>query len=178
MLGNSLIRHGKWDSLLSRKDVINRGISGDRLKCICERLSYLDGYNPKICFIEGGINDLPGSNPDSLFEDYKQIVSYFKKRKIIPIINLVLFINPRAGLKWDIRKNYISINKQVAYLDERLIVYSSSEHITYIDLNKKLCHDNVLMDKYTTDGVHLTSEGYRIWSDEIKNILKKYNIRR
>src|SRR5689334_23369715 len=72
MLGNSLIWQMNWDSLLNRKDIINRGIAGDNLQCICERLVYLKNTTAKIVFIEGGINDIPGKNADTLFSYYKQ----------------------------------------------------------------------------------------------------------
>ena len=81
MLGNSLIRRCNWDRLLGRKNVINRGISGDHLPCICERLKYLKDSPAKIIFIEGGINDLPAGNTDTLFEYYAKIVNFWKEKK-------------------------------------------------------------------------------------------------
>ena len=48
MLGNSIIRAGNWTHLLNRADVINRGIAGDNLPCMCDRLKYLKGKNAKI----------------------------------------------------------------------------------------------------------------------------------
>lgn len=81
MLGNSLVRHGNWDSLLARNDVINRGISGDHLPCIYERLKFLKNSSAKIIFIEGGINDLPVGNTDTLFYYYSQIVKFWIKEK-------------------------------------------------------------------------------------------------
>lgn len=97
MLGNSLIRHGNWDSLLRREDVINRGISGDRLECICERLKYLKNNKAKICFIEGGINDIPWQNSDSLLHYFETIANFWISEGNIPVFNLVLYISPKAG---------------------------------------------------------------------------------
>jgi hypothetical protein len=89
MLGNSLIREGHWDSLLNRKDVINRGVGGDKLYCICDRLQYLKNSSAKICFIEGGINDLLSlEKPELLFNYYKQIALFWKNENKIPVINL------------------------------------------------------------------------------------------
>ena len=52
MLGNSIIRHANWVDLLVRKDVINRGISGDNLSGMCDRLKYLKDKNAKIFSFE------------------------------------------------------------------------------------------------------------------------------
>lgn len=175
MLGNSLVRHQNWDSLLSRTDIINRGISGDNLSCICKRLHYLDSIKAKICFIEGGINDLPGQNIDSLVGSYKEIVYYFKNRNIIPVIDLVLYINEKAGETWDRRKDYVLINKDIDQLNDSIIKFARAENIYCIDLNKKLS-DTKLKNQYTTDGVHLTPSAYNIWAAEIKEVLKKHGI--
>jgi lysophospholipase L1-like esterase len=34
--------------------------------------------------------------------------------------------------------------------------------------------DNMLNDAVTSDGVHLTAEGYSIWAKEVEKVLKKY----
>ena len=178
MLGNSLVRHAKWDSLLNRKDVINRGISGDNLRCMCERLSYLKNSSAKICFIEGGINDLPGKTADTLFKYYQQIVLFWLGEKKIPVINLVLYISPKAGDKWEHRKDYKGINTTIRELNSKLKNFAIENKIDYIDLNRTLSDEVnlTLRDSFTTDGVHLTPAAYKIWSDEISAVLKRKGI--
>lgn len=177
MLGNSIVRHGDWTDLLNRQDVINRGISGDNLACICQRLPYLKGKKAKIWFIEGGINDLPGKSPLSLFENYKSIVEFVKSENSIPVIDLVLYISPKAGITFPSRKDYEGINTSVTELNNLLIEYAEDNHIDYIDLNKIVSDKNdVLKDEYTIDGVHLTPSGYKEWSQLINEILIKYKI--
>jgi lysophospholipase L1-like esterase len=173
MIGNSLIRRAKWDSLLHRKDVINRGISGDGLACICNRLKYLQNTGAKICFIEGGINDLMISDDtETLFNYYKQIVSFWRAEGKIPVINLIIYINSKASTR------YTSVNKSIYNLNNRLRNFAIKEKIDYIDLNKKISNENekILKDEYTKDGVHLTDVAYSIWSEEIQYILKKNRI--
>ena len=178
MLGNSLVRHAKWDSLLDRNDVINRGISGDNLRCVCERLSYLKNSTAKIVFVEGGINDIPGNSADTLFNYYKQIISFWQTEKKIPVINLVLYISPKAGEKFPLRTDYKSINTTVKNLNNKLRSFAIKNKIDFIDLNLLLSDEQAfqLKDQYTTDGVHLTSEAYKIWTEQIKAILDNYKI--
>jgi len=176
MIGNSIIRHGKWTDLLERKDVINRGISGDNLPCICERLEYLKGKNAKIWFIEGGINDLPGKAPSELFNYYKEIVEFVISENAIPVINLVFYLSPKAGEKFPSRADYKGINKSILELNNLLIEYSKQNKIDYIDLNRLISEDNVLKPEFTSDGVHLTIEAYKLWCIEINRLLSKYKI--
>jgi len=169
MLGNSFIRQGNWDSLLNRKDVINRGISGDHLRCICERLSYLKNSSAKIVFVEGGINDIPGNNVDTLFKYYREIISFWRAEKKIPVINLVLYISPKAGEKFPTMADYKSINTTVKDLNNKLRAFATENKIDIIDLNPVLSNGQTLQLKetYTTDGVHLTSDAYKIWAEQV-----------
>lgn len=176
MLGNSLIRHQDWDSLLQRNDIVNRGISGDNLECMCRRLHYLDSTKAKICFIEGGINDLPGAGIDSLVNSYKEMVYYFKKRNIIPVIDLLVYINEKAGEKFERRKDYRFINRKIDTLNQKLTRFAQQENVYLIDLNKKLSDSSGLKTEFTSDGIHLTPAAYNLWATEIKEALKKYGI--
>ena len=178
MLGNSFIRAVSWDSLLNRTDVVNRGISGERLKCICERTVYLKNSPAKICFIEGGINDLPSRSGNDVFNDYINLVDSIKAQHKIPVINMVLYLSPLAGNKYPLRKDYKTINKTIQNINVKLKAYAVENNMDYIDLNKDLCdeHNPVLYDKYTLDGVHPNQAAYRIWARHIEDILKKHNI--
>lgn len=178
MLGNSLIRNGNWDSLLNRKDVINRGISGDNLKCICERLAYLKNSTAKIIFIEHGINDIPENNINTLFNYYRQIVDYWHKENKIPVINLLFYISPKAGEAYPSRTDYASINKTIKGLNDKLRHYAIDTKTDFIDLNPQISNEATLELKarYTTNGVHLTNEAYKIWAAEINKILARHGI--
>ncbi len=177
MLGNSIISHGDWPTLLNRKDIINRGISGDNLSCMCQRLKYLHDAHAKIWFIEGGTNDLPRRKVADMFANYKTIVEYVKAEHSIPVINLIIYISPIVGIKFPTRADYKKINGQIKELNTQLILYAKANHIDYIDLNKVVADENdILKDEYTIDGVHLNEKGYKEWSALINKILVKNNI--
>jgi len=177
MFGNSIVRHGKWTELLNRNDVINRGIAGDNLPCMCERLTYLKGKNADIWFIEGGINDLPMNTPQSILERYIEIVEFVKSENAIPVINLVFYLSPKVGEKFSWRSDYKSINNLVAELNVMLVDYATKNNIEYIDLNSIIAdNDNVLKDEFTTDGIHLNENGYKEWTKLISKVLIKNKI--
>jgi lysophospholipase L1-like esterase len=176
MLGNSLVEMADWPTLLGRSDVINRGIAGDKLECICKRLQYLKNIPAKICFIEGGINDLPATSIDILYNQYIQIVDSIKAQNKIPVINAVLYISHIAGRNFPSRENYTSINGKIKELNLRLKFYADKNHIDLINLNPILTDGKELKDFYTIDGVHLNSTAYKIWSEQIQMVLEKFNI--
>ena len=56
MLGDSITDKVDWNELLSRTDVVNRGIGSDITEGFINRLSDIYVLNPETCFIMGGIN--------------------------------------------------------------------------------------------------------------------------
>jgi alpha-glucosidase len=178
MVGTSLTRHAHWDTLLHRTDIINRGISGNKLRCIVERLAYLKGTSAKICFIEGGIIDLPAQNPDTLVNFYKKIIAFWKSEKVIPVLSLVLYISPKAGINYPYLRDHLAVNTIIRDLNNKTRKYAEENDVDFIDLNKAICDEQrlILKDEYTLDGIHLTESAYKIWAFEIEKILSKHKI--
>ena len=178
MLGNSFIRSISWDSLLRRNDVVNRGISADRIHCICQRAIYLKDSPAKICFIEGGTNDIMTDPVDTVFAYYERVIETVRSQHKIPVMDMVLYLSPRAADKYPDRKDYKDINKSIQALNIKLKAYAVANHLDYIDLNRDLSDNNnlVLDEKYTLDGLHLNHAAYKIWGEYIQAILQKHGI--
>ena len=175
MFGNSLVKQGNWNTLLSNDKVINRGIAGDKVSCMCERLHYLEGKKAKIWFIEGGINELPISNPELILDSYKRVVNFVKKEHAIPVLNLVLYVSPKYNERY--AYDYKKINSKVSELNKLLVKYATENHVDYIDLNTITANnENVMKGEYTTDGIHLNEKAYSHWAVLINKKLVKYAI--
>ncbi|MBI5473669.1 MAG: GDSL family lipase [Ignavibacteriae bacterium] len=170
MLGNSLTEWVEWNELLGRQNIVNRGIAGDITSGYLHRLDLVYKLRPKICFIEGGINDLYAEVPvDVVFENYTQIVESLRANGIIPIIQSTLFVSP----KWHDAKEK---NKEVAELNARLHAYATQKQMQFVDLNKRMSENNLLRDEFTYDGVHLTAAGYSVWGEEVEKVLKQHSL--
>src|ERR1017187_5798507 len=75
MLGNSLTFNANWNEFLGRNNIANRGIHSDITAGYLHRLSYVYRLKPKICFIEGGVNDLyAGFSVSDIFDNYSKII--------------------------------------------------------------------------------------------------------
>jgi len=48
--------------------------------------------------------------------------------------------------------------------------------IIYLELNKELSVGNQLKDEYSIDGVHLSAQGYKIWSAAVIKVLLRLKI--
>ena len=170
MLGNSITYGINWNELLGRGKIVNRGIGSDIVEGFLNRLKYVIKLHPKLCFIMGGINDIYNDTPVDLnFQHYKKIIEILKENNITPIVQSTLYVS----IKWH---GYEDKNPEVRKLNELLYEYSKKNKVDFIDLNLRLSRDGILIEKYTRDGVHLNAEGYKIWGEEVDNILKKYGI--
>jgi lysophospholipase L1-like esterase len=170
MLGNSLTQWVDWNELLGRTNVVNRGIASDVTEGYLHRLEQIYKLKPKLCFIEGGINDLyANASVDVVYQNYMKIVEGLRANSIIPIIQSTLFASP----KWH---DAIAKNKEVAELNARLEDYARKNSIEFINLNAVMSKDNLLRDELTHDGIHLTAAGYKIWGTGVEKILKKHRL--
>jgi len=85
MLGDSITDKVDWNELLSRTDVVNRGIGSDITEGFINRLSDIYVLNPETCFIMGGINDfIKGVSVNKVFMNYTKILKTFKKMALHP----------------------------------------------------------------------------------------------
>lgn len=170
MLGNSLTAWVSWNELLGRKNIANRGIAGDITEGYLHRMEQIYRLKPKLCFVEGGINDLYANvSVDVVFKNYEKIVENLRLHKIIPIIQSTLFVSP----KWH---SAVAKNKEVTELNSLLQSFSKKNNIEFINLNATMSTNNQLHDDLTYDGVHLTAKGYSLWGAEVDRALKKHGL--
>lgn len=165
MFGNSLSFNLNWAEALGRNDIINRGIIGDITQGYLKRIDNVIKLHPKICFVEGGINDLYANfDVEDIFENYKELLALLRKNKIVPVVQSTLYIS-------DKKEDFKNKNDQVNELNIKLESYCNSQNLLYINLNSKLSSNKQLKNGYTYDGVHLNADGYKIWISEVQNAI-------
>jgi lysophospholipase L1-like esterase len=168
-LGNSITEGGNWAALTGDKTIINRGIGGDVTYGIIKRLGDVIIRKPSKLFILIGINDISKDFPDAVIVDnYRQILEEVKTKspqtKIY--IQSVLPVNPqypRFPQHYDKADHVISVNKGLREL-------AIAQNVSFINVYPLfLDAQNRLDSKYTTDGLHLNADGYRIWVQFLKD---------
>ncbi|MBL1214865.1 MAG: GDSL family lipase [Ignavibacteriae bacterium] len=165
MLGNSITQGVNWNELLSYDKIANRGISRDITSKFLLRLDNIISISPKYCFIMGGINDLYDDIPvETVFANYSKIVNRLIDNNIIPVIQSTLFVSPQ----W---KRHIEKNEEVAKLNSLLKKLALEKDLIYLNVNSVLSDGYALIDEYTTDGVHLNAEGYKLWGAALEKII-------
>ena len=136
-------------------------------------------YNPSVIFIQLGINDLNDDRDnEEIIDDLKEIIKGIKDNRPYAKI-FVESIYPIDKDHEEFDEDLIDKdidNKCIEDLNKEIKEMVVSEKVNYLDIYSVLLDDGKLKEEYTTDGVHLSEEGYNKILDIVKkelNNLKK-----
>ena len=173
MLGNSITEAGgDWATQMGNKDIRNRGIIGDNVMGVYDRLDEILKGKPKKIFLMIGINDVSHHHPsDYIVNDISIVIEKIKieSPKTVIYLESILPINESFG-------QYTRLNgrsAQVPEINVKLKELAKNWHLTYIDLYSLFIEPgtHTLRPNLTGDGVHISQEGYEIWRKELKKYL-------
>ena len=168
MLGNSLTDGAEWNELLHNRHVKNRGIVGDIVQGMYERMEPILKGQPKKIFIMGGVNDISHDvSGDSIARAIERLIVLIKTRSPRTKIYLqsMLPFNNDVRL-WKLLKDREHV---VVEGNRALEQVARRQRVTWIDLYPLFVDaDGKLKAEYTNDGLHLLGPAYLIWRDAIK----------
>lgn len=167
-LGDSITDECEWAELLGNPNIKNRGISGDTIDRILNRLDEIRKSKPKKIFLMVGINDFLnyGKSVRKTLEDYKKIL--LEIRQNTP--NTQVFIQSVLPVNNKINKFWLN-NDTVIQLNDSLKELAKELSFEYINLFSHLADSQNQLDaRYTLDGVHLNGQAYLVW----KEVIEKY----
>lgn len=169
-LGNSITDGGNFEELFGREDVKNRGIRSDAIPGVMKRLDQVTKGHPRKIFLLIGINDVShGLTVTQLAERYEKLVKEIRKRS--PQTKLYLQSIMPVNNSFKVYKSLTGKEKTVVDFNAQIKRIAEENGLTYIDLWPALADSNGNMRKsFTNDGLHLTGEGYRAWT----NLLRPY----
>lgn len=164
-LGDSLIEYFDWSERFPEHEVYNLGIAGETVRGLAARLGHIlrKVKDPDMVFIMSGINSMAFGD-EGIADTYRDIVralhqafpaAQFYIQSLLPVS--FPFIDNEDILQMNVRLRHIAAEEGIRYLDL---------HTLFTD-QKKLPIGRYLMD----DGVHVSEEGYRVWSGEIGRLL-------
>lgn len=168
-VGNSLTAAFPFRQF-KQANIVNHGIPGALVRTMIYQTEDLKEEAPALVFLEGGINDLlTGASAKEVCLSWDALLD--KLQKELPETQLVVqsLLPVRQQL---IRSAQVpGINASVREVNVHLYAECMKRNLHYADVYSHLQEDGQLGLKYTTDGVHLTSEGYAVWAQEIEPLL-------
>jgi len=166
MLGNSLNNNALWTELFPMGFIVNRGISGDVVEGVCQRVDEIVPDQPRKIFLITGTNDFINDSTVTglkVWERYEKLIQTIRRE--LPDTKLyvqgTLPLNPKS-------KFYEGFNERAAELNKLLEAATLKYGYIYIDLPAVLSDENGdLAEINTTDGIHLSAIGYFKWATEL-----------
>ncbi len=142
--------------------VSNRGIGGDTTVDLENRLqTSLFDLQPKVVVMLIGAN-----NMREMFDNYERIL--VSLRENLPNTRIVLLSLTSMSGDWG--KN----NQLAAYNNVKIKLLAEKYSYEYVDLYSALLNLDTgeIYQEYTTDGGHLTAQGYEVLTREITPVVK------
>ncbi|KOP25905.1 G-D-S-L family lipolytic protein [Hapalosiphon sp. MRB220] len=172
LAGDSLSLWFPPELLPENRHWLNQGISGENSTGLLKRLELFDHTQPETIFVMIGINDLIQSNDDEIIlNNHRQIMRYL--RQVHPQTQIVIqSILPHAGKEatWEGREKLLNIpNSRILKLNQQLKIMATKAGVKYLNLYPLFVNNQGnLRPEFSTDGLHLNSQGYLVWSSALK----------
>lgn len=168
-IGSSSIR--KWDLRKSfpSHETLNRGFGGSQISDV---LHYFDRivvpYRPSVIVFYSGDNDIgKGKSVSTVVADYKKFSNQVEQA--LPETT-ILFLPIKPSIKrWDLWPKMNEVNQQLrAYCEQR-------EQRIYLETPIAMLKTGSPPDRklFEKDGLHLSDEGYRMWTELVSPHLPK-----
>ena len=190
-LGNSITEGGgNWNKKFNVHNIVNRGISGDITEGILVRLDEIIFYKPIAVFLLIGINDIfdndisnrgkitPLYVANNIIKIAKKIYDHSPSTEIF--IQTILPINHKIYIEENglFPEHNTPLSEQIIQINSMIINQADVQQYKVIDLHSLFINQDGLMNReYTTDGVHLNNNGYRVWVKYIHSYIQESQIK-
>ena len=156
-LGDSLTDGYDLEKYYSQYLVSNRGIGGETTIGLENRMQVsLYDLKPKVAVMLIG-----GNNMDTMFDNYENILKGFQEQ--VPNTKIILLSLTSMSGEWG-KKNQLA-----AYNNVKIKMLAEKYGFAFVDLYSALMNleTGEIYPEYTTDGGHLTAEGYKVFTETL-----------
>jgi lysophospholipase L1-like esterase len=167
-VGSSSIRG--WDVGKSFPDlpVVNRGFGGSQIADSVEFAGRIViPYKPKTVVFYAGDNDInAGKTPQQVLSDYREFVA--KVHGPLPDAKIVFIAIKPSLRRWNLVSAMREANKLIREYSE------SDPKLEFVDVDPPMigADGKPRPELFVEDGLHMTAEGYRIWTALVRPLLQ------
>ncbi|BCL36221.1 SGNH/GDSL hydrolase family protein [Nostoc sp. MS1] len=163
LVGDSLSMWFPKEKLPSGKLWLNQGISGDTSTGISNRLAAFAQTRPDAIYIMAGINDLRrGTSDEVILRNHRRIIRNLRQS------------HPKTQIfVQSILPTHLSTlsNSHIRQLNTKLAQIAKEEKVNYLNIHSWFADaDGNLRSDLTTDGLHLSADGYDVWRFAIQQV--------
>lgn len=163
LVGDSLSMWFPREKLPEGQLWLNQGISGDTTSGVLKRLAVFSATRPDVIYLMVGINDLrKGASDETILRNHRRIIQRLRREH--PSTQIILqSILP-------IRLKTIS-NSRIRHINAQLALIAQQEGANYLNIHHWFTDvEGNLRSDLTTDGLHLSPDGYKVWESALQQI--------
>ncbi|NJR70285.1 MAG: acylhydrolase [Synechococcales cyanobacterium CRU_2_2] len=163
VLGDSLSQWLPMQTLPHSQIWLNQGISGDTTRGILQRVSAFKDTSPSSIYVMAGVNDLKNGTTDrevlgNLQRIMRQLRANHPKAQVF-VQSILPTDTPQVS------------NDRIRQINTQLATIARQENVTYLNLHNQFTNEaGNLNARLTTDGIHLSPEGYGLWQSILRNM--------
>ena len=166
-LGNSITNGAEWHELFGMPNVVNRGISGDVIPGLRDRIDPLIAGKPAKIFIMCGVNDISHHlTTDSIAHDMDLLIEKIQTESP----DTKIYLQSVLPFNMDVRvwQNLVGKEQQARDINARYEEIAKQRGVTWINLYPLMVDENGnLREEFTNDGLHLLGPAYMVWRDAV-----------
>ncbi len=156
-----------WRSQFPQVRTLNAGIASDRVEHVLWRVRHglFAHAKPKAVVLMAGINNLAVTSPQEIAGGLEQIITAIHRRSPSTQILLLGLLPSGESPSHPRRAKIVKVNKLVAKL-------ADGARTHYLDAGSRfLTVDGDFTRSVSSDGIHLTHQGYEIWAKSLRTKL-------
>ena len=174
-LGDSLVQgwsgQPRWKEHYARLGAVNFGVGGDGTPQLLYRIDkgILDGLNPKVVMLSVGVNNVwPGFNAEDTVKGIKAVIAAIQTKapdvKILLVSNWHFFDKGDGGSR-----------RRVDTINAALKAFADGQKVRLVEISERLLKPDRELELryYVADKLHLSADGYRVWSEAMDPVLKE-----
>jgi lysophospholipase L1-like esterase len=169
LLGDSMIAYLPMRFFGIEEIVLNLGIPGDTTIGVLNRLDDVTRLEPTRVILNIGSNDLvlTDLSLDQTVSNIMMIRETLESKGIpVTIVSMTPVLTGHVLSNMDYIRN--RTNAELSYINTRLSLLLPMD--AYVDVYPSLLEEQQLKPSYTTDGIHLSKEGYAIYLSKLNLI--------
>jgi lysophospholipase L1-like esterase len=163
ILGDSISQWLPLEQLATDRFYLNQGISGDTTGGVLKRLAAIDEVRPDTIYVMVGVNDLKNGKTD------REILGNLQK-----IMQRLRQVHPQAQVIVNsvLPTRLPSIpTDRVTPLNQKIAQLAQQEGVGYLALTSAFADESgILRQDLTTDGIHLSAQGYAVWGGALRSL--------
>lgn len=167
LAGDSISLWFPTELLPAQRQWLNQGISGETSAGLLRRLDLFDQTQPQTIFVMIGINDLlRGVSEQTLLANQRLILQDLQTAHPQAQIVLQSILPHAEASSWEGHSRLLAIsNQRIQSINAQLEEMARQSGAYFLDLYPLFANpDGYLRPELSTDGLHLSPQGYQTWS--------------